>query len=56
MRAEYGLRTPDALHIATAIEAGAQAFITNDRSMRKVSQLKIVMLDDYGSGDIPSRS
>jgi len=51
-----GLRTPDALHIATAMESGAQAFITNDRSMRIVSQLEIVMLDDYASEDIPSRS
>ena len=56
LRTEYGLRTPDALHIATAMQSGAQAFITNDRSMRKVSHLEIVMLDDYVSGDIPSRS
>ena len=52
----FGLRTPDALHVATAMESDAQVFVTSDRSKRKVSQLDIVMLDDYASGDIPSRS
>ncbi len=56
LRAECGLRTPDALQIATAMESGAQVFITNDRSMKKVTHLDILLLDDYASGDGPSRS
>jgi predicted nucleic acid-binding protein len=30
LRARYNLRTPDALHVATAIAAGCDAFLTND--------------------------
>jgi predicted nucleic acid-binding protein len=30
LRAKYGIRTPDALQIAAALQAGATGFITND--------------------------
>ena len=52
----FGLRTPDTLHVATAMESKVQAFITNDWSIAKVLQLDIVLLDNYTSEDIPSRS
>ena len=32
LRAKYGLRTPDAIQLATAQEAGASSFVTNDGS------------------------
>ena len=46
LRAEYSsLRTPDALHLASAIEAGAKFFITTDKRLpRKVGKLKIEVL------------
>jgi predicted nucleic acid-binding protein len=31
LRARYNLRTPDAIHLATAIGMGAQRFITNNK-------------------------
>lgn len=31
MRAQYNLKTPDALHIASAIHTGCDAFLTNDK-------------------------
>lgn len=37
LRAEYGLRTPDALHIATAMAHGCQEFWTNDLSFARLS-------------------
>ena len=46
MRAEYGLRTPDALQLATAIHYKATALITNDAAFRRVAGLQIIVLDD----------
>jgi predicted nucleic acid-binding protein len=47
LRAEYGLRTPDALHIAACLAHGAQAFVTNDRRLRRVNEIEVVVLDDF---------
>jgi len=49
LRAQYGLRTPDALHIATAIIAGCQAFLTNDIALKRINELKVWVLDDISN-------
>jgi len=36
LRAEHGLRTPDALHAATAIAHEADGILTNDRQLRRL--------------------
>jgi predicted nucleic acid-binding protein len=46
LRARYHLRTPDALHIATAIESGCDAFLTNDLGIKRVNELQVLVLDD----------
>ncbi|MXV92505.1 MAG: type II toxin-antitoxin system VapC family toxin [Chloroflexi bacterium] len=46
IRARFSLRTPDALHAATAIESGCDAFLTNDRGFRRVHDLNVLVLDD----------
>ena len=46
LRAQTGLRTPDALHAATALRAGCALFITNDADYRRVEGLPLVVLDD----------
>lgn len=45
-RARYGLRTPDAIHAATAIASGCDAFLTNDRDFRRLQDLDVLVLAD----------
>lgn len=46
LRAKYRLRTPDALQIATVLENGCDAFLCNDKDLNKVTELKILVLDE----------
>ncbi len=46
LRAHYGIKTPDAIHIATAIVSGANFFVTNDRRLKKVKEMKIKLLSE----------
>lgn len=47
LRATYGLRTPDAFQIAACLAHGADAFVTNDRRLRRVKEIDVVLLDDF---------
>lgn len=46
LRALYNLRTPDALHIATALETGCEAFLTNDVALKRIKEIRILVLDE----------
>ncbi|MDZ7266477.1 MAG: PIN domain-containing protein [candidate division KSB1 bacterium] len=46
LRAAYNLRTPDALQIATALEFNCQAFLTNDKQLKRVTELQVLVLDE----------
>jgi predicted nucleic acid-binding protein len=46
LRAHYNLKTPDAIQVATAVESGCQAFLTNDLGMKRVTELHVLVLDD----------
>ena len=47
LRAKYSIRTPDAIQIAVGIIYGADAFLTNDFGLKKVKDIKIVILEDF---------
>lgn len=49
LRAQTGVRTPDALQLAAALEAGCTAFVTNDRRLPAVSGLRVMQLASYAS-------
>ncbi len=46
--AHYGLKAVDAVHLATAVEAGAESFVTNNRKdfSRKIMELKVSYPDE----------
>ncbi len=46
IRAQYGLRTPDAIMVATAVESGATLVVTNDDAWKKVKAIKVLLLRD----------
>lgn len=47
LNARYGIRLPDALQLATSIYQRAQAFLTNDQSLKKVRETEVLIIDDF---------
>lgn len=47
LRANTRLRTPDAIHAATALDTHCALCITNDRDYKKCPSLHIALLDDF---------
>ena len=47
LRATYDIHVPDALQLAAAIEFEATLFVTNDRRLRKVQEIQVLVLDNY---------
>ncbi|HEY7342605.1 MAG TPA: PIN domain-containing protein [Ktedonobacterales bacterium] len=46
LRATTSLKTPDAIHAATALEHGCMLFVTNDATFRRVPGLPVTILAD----------
>ena len=46
LRARYRLRLADALQVALALQASCEAFLTNDLTLRRVTELRILLLDE----------
>ena len=44
LRARYRLKTPDAIHLATAIEAQADVFLTGDADLQRCTEAKVEVL------------
>jgi predicted nucleic acid-binding protein len=49
LRAQTNLKTPDAIHAATAIAHSSSIFLTNDYGFRRVSSLPLVILSDIAA-------
>jgi predicted nucleic acid-binding protein len=45
LRAQYNLRTPDAVQLATALVSGCHAFLTNDDRLLVVEGIRVLVLD-----------
>lgn len=46
LRARYPLRLPDALQLSVAIEAGCDAFLTNDARLKRVEEIRVLVLEE----------
>ena len=46
LRADHDLKTPHAIQAATALACQATGFVSNDRNLRKVAGLEVIVLDD----------
>lgn len=47
IRAKYkSLKGMDALNLATAIENGCNIFLTNDKQLKQVTEINVVVIDD----------
>ena len=46
LRAQTNLRTPDAIHAATALAEGCELFVTNDAGFKRVPSLNVALLSD----------
>lgn len=51
LRIRHNLRTPDALQIAAVLSVGCEAFVTNDKKLKHVDDLEVILLDDYAESD-----
>lgn len=49
LRATKNLKTPDAIQVATAIENGAEFFLTNDTGLQELPHFKVLILDEIKS-------
>ena len=48
LRGRYtDIKALDAIQIASAIEVGADAFLTNDKKLKKVEEITVMVLKDY---------
>jgi predicted nucleic acid-binding protein len=41
LRVRYGLKTPDAIHVATAIDLQADLILTGDRDLARCSEVRV---------------
>jgi predicted nucleic acid-binding protein len=46
LRAKYGLRTPDAIQLASVIYKKGDVFVTNDIGLKRVKEIKVLTLED----------
>lgn len=49
IRASHNLKTPDAIHAATAREAGCVLFVTNDPGFRRIPGLNVAVLSEIAA-------
>lgn len=47
LRGETGMKTPDALHVVSAIQNSSEVFLTNDTGIKTPSNITRVLISDF---------
>lgn len=47
LRATYNIALPDAIHLSTAILEDCQLFVTNDKKLKRVKEIKVFCISDF---------
>jgi predicted nucleic acid-binding protein len=47
LRAQHTLTLTDALQLATAISAGCDAFLTNDVRLKRVNEIRVIVIAEF---------
>ncbi len=54
LRARYNLSLPDAFQVAVALTANCDAFLTNDATLKRVTEFNVLVLDEIQSEPLES--
>jgi predicted nucleic acid-binding protein len=46
LRGKYNLSAPDCIHLATAIDARSEFFISNDKSLKRIKEIKVATIEE----------
>ena len=46
LRVKYRIKIPDAIQVTSGLVNGAKAFITNDSNLKKIKEIKVIVLED----------
>jgi len=46
LKAKYRIKLPDAIQVAGALFSSSEVFITNDKDLKKIKEIKVVTLSD----------
>jgi predicted nucleic acid-binding protein len=55
LRARYNLSLTDAFQVAAALSSNCEAFLTNENGIKRVTALKVLVLDDLLKSIVPSQ-
>lgn len=47
LKGRYNLKSADAIQLAMAVREGAAVFLTNDKKLKKVKEVKVLLLSDF---------
>lgn len=45
IRAQFGFKTPDAIHLACAVKAKCARFYTNDSQLKRFTEMEVIFLE-----------